>query len=573
MFNLDLTKKEKYIGMLNDWTSFKKNLKTSDQNSIEITYLKNTILPTLLKDFLISMSFKEIVFKEIEGTFEISRSDLKLNKITKKTPLLFVLTLIDWYGDFELVLSILSKVRRDKRTLKSYFAKNKFTTKNKYTLEMAIKDASHSIGKLHKNFNSQLNVNNFFIKNFFSLMTENESRDFLKELENNKQDQPIYNHSRNDLLSLLCKSWDKDENGVEHWINDIILIKIYSLIGIEAIYKNDYIKTKRFRVTANKEKKVAILIVGQFRGASTYEKLKKILDSTSHINNKKYYIYAWDQYNKYDNIFTSQAEDLDFNVRLPKEIKDVTPKIILKNKDFKKILPMTWSELTKKEIVDVDVERVKNIFSEYEYELKTFDESKIEMKYGDNADLKTRGGTLNQFKMFYLMHKCMSDILKEEKEFDYVLKLRPDLRYGIDGDKLNLSLFEKLKNDYMLGGYVKTVAIQDTEQLSTFENMKSIWYNIFELIITNKTFKILKTNNFDIKADSHKLLWMWYQNQNIFTKLVPILKRAPLFERDFSIPEIKKAFENDLKKADISEKDKESIKEFLTILNGKYYFE
>lgn len=351
---------------------------------------------------------------------------------------------------------------------------------------------------VRSNLNSSYNLNNFFI-NILIKNNKEVIQSYLDIPQNTIDHEPVY--CKGDRLMSLFSLIDEHQNLIEPTITEWLHHIFCQLHNIERLFdmEEDLIFSKE-----KTAKKNIVLLTGQLRSELALERLKQIYKVTKNMDNVEYYLVSWKDYVIKEDVLgkTKDNEYLNWAERFSPEIKNSVPKIIKNGKLFKNKLPETYKMFDRSEVKEpFPINKVKKIIPKIK--IKLYDEKTIEEEYF-TEEILTRHGTLNQFKQNYLLYKSFK-FIEENVEGTYnILRIRPDLiilkRPSKPIDHINSFYCTEIDIAYM----------SDSEFYMTREQYRRTIYELARIIVENKTFTIFKINGKKIRADSHKLLKLFF---------------------------------------------------------------
>lgn len=324
--------------------------------------------------------------------------------------------------------------------------------------------------------------------------------------------------------------------------------------------KNEIIISKR----CPEPLKNVVLITGQLRGPDYLEKLENIKKMTSSLQNISYYLLTWDYATVKSNIFGSLPLYANWSMRLPKPDHPF-PDGLKTIEQLKDNMPLTYEKLRNNVSIEkVNIGALKNIFPKGNIEI--FDEQKFNSEFEKFSNLKTRGGSLNQAKMFFLINEGLKKINKLDDQNINILKIRPETVFLTKFENKNLQ-----DSPYIYAGNIENALIQDAEFFGRKESILRMYGEICYKIFDSKSFYIFKINDKKVAFDSHKLL-----KTHLIQKEMKFLdisrhtqfRRKVLYECfNFEIPFLEEEINNDLRNSKLDKNTIKQIKKAFTSIS------
>lgn len=246
-------------------------------------------------------------------------------------------------------------------------------------------------------------------------------------------------------------------------------------------------------------KKIAVIFNGQLRGEDPFKIIFENLNKFSNDTLFEFYLVTWDKYIEKPNLLTGVSFDSSvFSRASNKEdlIDDFTVSEIGKMKKLKKYLanPSINKNVDKSFIEKKLSPLFKDIFLINE---KSFQKT----NWVKNLENKGTGSNPNNFKMLYLMNEAFERIDKSGEKYEYIIKLRTDLKIL---DSISLSNFESLNEDEIFTHFNSLVGYGDIVELSRYNTLSYFYKNMF-LYSEMKGFDALRnSNDIAIRLNNHR---------------------------------------------------------------------
>ncbi len=408
-----------------------------------------------------------------------------------------------------------------------------------------LKLSQHQVSTLY--LNAILNVEKDKLHNFF------------KEVPNTDDGYPAYNIKKNELQYLLTKNYEEKNSFIKYAFSFMVSKMIWKIDPIKRVWPENGLELIHDS-SSDEIDEFPFVITGQLRNKDCYEILENTYKLTKNTSKIKYYVYLWETYPKYSNIMATLHDENVFTARTHDRIKNFTPESIKTVKKIRENLPKTFEKLTQNISDDVNVELIKKIFNN-NVEVKIFSEKDFHDQFDGCDNLRTRGGTLNQFKMFYLIGKVAEDLKNNGKRIKTIFRARPDV---IHTNVFEASQTSKINTMYC--GHVPTAFTQDSESFMDINTFYGTYYHIYKELQERRTFELIETNSFKISCDSHKLLTTW-----AYSKFIRIQNKLPiarkwLYDKKANIIDVTIELEEDLNNSQFTTEEKKEIKNFFELL-------
>ena len=307
----------------------------------------------------------------------------------------------------------------------------------------------------------------------------------------------------------------------------------------------DVIRENNSFSTYEEKPKIAVCISGIYRGHE--ESLQAIRETIIEPFNADVFIHTWDEMSVWSGLGGSPHSARIFGHDCLAHIPDD----ILWLSQLPKKWPNTYNILHEPINQPLSSDVIKSL-NPVAFEVE--DEKEFISSLGDLEGYTRLRPLPNQIKMFYGIKRAF-DLALNEKKYDYIIRVRPDILLSYHAEE---NFLDKLENNFLytaLGdvGLGDSAFIMSSSMAFNFSNFVDKILNFGELSIYK---------NFPL-YDSHNLLGLWLLSNNYKIGEAKIGGRV-LPNASIKLPGLKEAMNKDYQK--LSLKDKKKYKPFFEYL-------